>query len=84
MHVSRTFQYGRNAAKRAQPLPYPWKANTHATKGLSDFHRDLHHISERLLELFALALEVSRETVLKYASKRQGSGVTFKHDAASI
>ena len=57
--VDRTFQYGRNAAKRAQPLPPPWKGNTRAAKGLSEFHRNLHHISERLLELFALALDVS-------------------------
>ncbi|CAD6570347.1 MAG: hypothetical protein TREMPRED_005736 [Tremellales sp. Tagirdzhanova-0007] len=74
-----TFQYGRNAAKRAQPLPYPWKANTHATKGLSDFHRDLHHISERLLELFALALELPFEHFRKAHSFGLNTGLSMIH-----
>jgi hypothetical protein len=56
----RTFSYGKYCATTTQPLPPPFKDSDEAAAAIKRFYRACHDVSERLMELFALALEVSR------------------------
>lgn len=57
-HPARTFSYGKYCANTTQPMPPPFKDNAEATATIKRFYQACHDVSERLMELFALALEV--------------------------
>ncbi|RSH90184.1 hypothetical protein EHS25_001518 [Saitozyma podzolica] len=54
-----TFSYGKYCANTTQPMPPPFKDSAEATETIKRFYQACHDVSERLMELFALALEVS-------------------------
>ncbi|WWD22011.1 hypothetical protein CI109_106499 [Kwoniella shandongensis] len=56
-----TFSYGKYCANTTQPVPPPFKDDNVAHETIKRFYQDCHDVSERLMELFALALELPRE-----------------------
>ncbi|KAK8846702.1 hypothetical protein IAR55_005789 [Kwoniella newhampshirensis] len=56
-----TFSYGKYCAKTKQEVPPPFKEDEVAHETIKRFYQDCHDVSERLMELFALALELPRE-----------------------
>ncbi|GFZ49078.1 hypothetical protein JCM24511_06828 [Saitozyma sp. JCM 24511] len=56
-----TFSYGKYCANTTQPMPPPFKDSAEATATIKRFYQACHDVSERLMELFALALELPKE-----------------------
>ena len=54
-----TFSFGKHSATIGQPIPPPYNADADALKAMTDFYRTCHEVSHRLLEMFAMALDVS-------------------------
>jgi len=55
---ARAFLYGRNTANKPQQLPSPFTLSSQADTDLKQFYAQCHETSEKLLELFAMALNV--------------------------
>lgn len=66
----RAFLYGRNTANKPQSLPSPFTPSSQPDSDLKTFYKQCHGTSEKLLELFAMALNVRRAlcTVVERAS----------------
>ncbi|ODN96451.1 hypothetical protein L198_04165 [Cryptococcus wingfieldii CBS 7118] len=61
---SKTFSYGKYCADTTQQMPPPFQDSTpggqEAHQTIKRFYKDCHQVSELLLELFALALQLER------------------------
>ncbi|KAK4685315.1 hypothetical protein P7C73_g4834, partial [Tremellales sp. Uapishka_1] len=56
-----TFSYGKYCAKTTQALPPPFSDSRDAETAIKRFYQACHDVSGRLMELFALALELPKE-----------------------
>ena len=64
----RNFLYGKFSSFQDQPLPPPFRDSEDAAAAIIEFYRKCHEVSEKLLELFALALGVPVEHFRKWHS----------------
>ncbi|WRT65087.1 uncharacterized protein IL334_002029 [Kwoniella shivajii] len=56
-----TFSYGKYCSLEEQPMPSPFKDDSSIYETIKRFYDGCHEVSERLMELFALALELPKE-----------------------
>ncbi|ORY25332.1 hypothetical protein BCR39DRAFT_544332 [Naematelia encephala] len=73
------FQYGRQSSKWKQPLPPPFIDDSSALIRMKSFYKACHETSERLLELFALALDMPFEHFRKCHSFGLNTAISMLH-----
>ncbi|KAL7424584.1 hypothetical protein Q5752_000268 [Cryptotrichosporon argae] len=74
-----TFSYGKFCATSTQPMPPPFKYDAKATTTIKRFYQACHDTSERLMELFAIALELPKEHFRQSHSFGQFTAMSLIH-----
>ncbi|WVQ82877.1 hypothetical protein IAT38_005013 [Cryptococcus sp. DSM 104549] len=74
-----TFSYGKYCQNQTQAMPPPFDKDEEAHEVIKRFYQDCHDVSERLMELFALALELPAEHFRQWHSFGLNTAMSLIH-----